>query len=91
MFIQSSTRITPSPIANPPFPLPGMLSLFTTPEWTSFASSRSVVVVEADTAWRCAIETIGGMFFLKFRTSAIRVLFMPAARSGISVHVCCCM
>lgn len=46
-------------------------------------------MVEVDTACRCAIETIGGMFFRKLRTSAIRVLFMPAALSGMSVHVCC--
>jgi hypothetical protein len=44
-----------------------------------------------DTACKCAIETIGGMFLRKFKTSAIRVLFIPAALSGISVHVCCWM
>ena len=89
MFIQSSTMITPSPIAKPPFPLPGMLIFFTVPEWSRVASWRSVVVVEVDTACRCAIETIGGIVLRKFRTWAVRVLFIPAALSGIGVHVCC--
>jgi len=47
-----------------------------------------VVVVEVDIACRCAIDTIGGMFLRKFNTSAIRVEFIPAALSGMSVHVC---
>lgn len=89
VFIQSSTRMTPSPIAKPPFPLPGMFIFLTVPEWIRVASWRSVAVVEVETACRCAIETIGGMFFRKLRTSAIRVLFIPAALSGMSVHVCC--
>lgn len=81
---QSSTSTMPSPTAAPPLPRPGTVIFLTFPAAINRASSRSVSVLLLLSACRCAKVTIGGNACLNLRTSDMRSLPMPDARSGTS-------
>lgn len=85
--VRAEVRMRPSPRGAWPLPRPGTEMRRRTPVEMSLATSRSVAVGDMLMAWRCARETIGARFLRKLRTSAMRVEFMPAERSGTSSNM----
>lgn len=76
-----------SPTAALPSPRPGTVSFRTVPSAASAAISLSTAVGAPRKACTCATVAIGGRSCLEVRTWAMRVEFMPGARSGSSSNM----
>lgn len=82
----SRTEASPSPTAAAPTPRCGIVTRRKIPALASSAISRSMRVGDVLSESICAMVTKGGNLLRKFKTSAIRVEFMPAF-SGISLNI----
>lgn len=86
MSSQSSAKTKQSPKPAASLPRPGTMSRRIRPDCTSSTISRSTCVGALRRVCTCATEARGGSDLRKFKTSAMRVLFMPA-RCGSSSNI----